>query len=106
MARRKKTTRRKNGLPHPSITALAGGLIIANRINQGADKETTITGALAEGNFDSAVKRFMAYTPALVTTSGGQTALIQGIGVATVGAFIRKSLPMVKLGGSKIYARI
>lgn len=105
MARRKKSYRRKT-IGHPSLTSLMGGLIIANRINQGADPASTITGALMKGQFDSAVNRFLAYTPAMVTSAAGQKALIQGIGVAVLGAGVRKALPNVRLGTSKLYARI
>lgn len=105
MARRKKSYRRKT-IGHPSLTSLMGGLIIANRINQGADPASTITGALMKGNFDAALNRFLVYTPAMVTSPAGQKALIQGIGVAVIGSAIRKGLPNVKLGTSKLYARI
>ena len=106
MARRKKSRSRRKGLPHPSLTSLMGGLIIGNRINEGADPKSTITGALMKGQFDVAINRFLVYTPAMVTSSAGQTALVKGIGVAVLGSAVRKALPNVKLGGSKIYARI
>ena len=93
-------------MPHPSLTSLAGALIIAKRINEGASSESTITGAIQAGNWDSALKRFMVYTPDLVTSSGGQTALFKGIAIATAGGFVRKALPNVRLGFGKVYARI
>ena len=106
MARGKKNSRRKKSMPHPSLTSVAGALIIAKRINEGASADSTITGAIAEGNWNTALNRFMVYTPDLVTSSGGQSALFKGIAIATAGGFIRKSLPNVKLGFGRLYARI
>ena len=105
MARRKKNYRRKS-ITHPSLTSVAGALIIAKRLNEGASPDSTVTGALASGNLNSALTRLMVYAPDLVTSTAGQSALVKGIGVATVGGFIRKALPNVKLGIGKFYARI
>ena len=106
MARRKKSRSRRKGLPHPSVTGLAGGLIVANYINQGNDSASTVTGALQSGDIDLALRRFMAYTPALVTSRKGQEALVKGIGVSVIGAGLRRTFKGVKLGTSKLYLTI
>ena len=96
----------RKSIPHPSITGLASGAIIANVLNEGASPGTTVIGALQQGNIETAARRFLDYAPYLVTSKDGQKALIQATGIAVLGAVVRKHIPNVKLGGSKIYARI
>jgi len=96
----------KRSIPHPSVTGLASGALIANALNQGADPGTTVIGALTDGNIELAGKRFLDYAPALVTSKAGQKTLIQATGIAVLGAMVRKHIPNVKLGSTKIYARI
>ena len=96
----------KRSIPHPSITGLASGAMIAHYLNEGANPASTVIGALQEGNLESATKRFLDYAPALVTSQKGQKTLIQATSIAILGAFVRKHVPNIKLGGSKIYARI
>ena len=96
----------RKSMPHPSVTGLASGALIANALNQGHDPGTTVIGALMDGNIEQAGKRFLDYAPALVTSKAGQKTLIQATGIAVLGAMVRKHIPNVKLGGSKIYARI
>ena len=107
--RRRTTTgarRMKRRMPHPSITGLASGAMIAHYLNQGANPSTTVIGALKDGNLESATNRFLDYAPALVTSKQGQKTLIQATGIAILGAMVRKHIPNIKLGGSSIYARI
>ena len=96
----------KRSIPHPSITGLASGAMIAKALNEGDKPGTTVIGALTEGNIDLAGQRFLAYAPALVTSKIGQKTLIQATGIAVLGAMLRKHIPNVKLGSTKIYARI
>ena len=96
----------KRTIPHPSITGLASGALIATALNQGHDPGTTVIGALTDGNIEQAGQRFLKYAPALVTSKQGQKTLIQATGIAVLGAMVRKHVPNVKLGGTKIYARI
>ena len=96
----------RKSMPHPSVTGLASGAIIASALNEGSQPGTTVVGALTEGNIELAGKRFLDYAPALVTSKAGQKKLIQATGIAVLGAMVRKHIPNVKLGGSKIYARI
>jgi len=93
-------------IPHPSITGLASGALIAKYLNEGNSPGTTVIGALMDGNVESAGKRFLAYAPALVTSKPGQKTLISAVSIAVIGGFIRKAAPNVKLGGTKLYARI
>lgn len=96
----------KKSIPHPSITGLASGALIAKYLNSGNSPGTTVIGALMDGNVESAGRRFLDYAPALVTSKQGQKTLVSAIGIAVVGGFIRKAVPNVKLGGQKIFARI
>jgi len=96
----------KKSIPHPSITGLASGALIAKYLNEGASPGTTVIGALMEGNVEMAGKRFLDYAPALVTSKQGQKTLISSIAIAVAGGMLRKVAPAVKLGGTKIYARI
>jgi len=93
-------------IPHPSITGLASGALIAKYLNEGNSPGTTVIGALMEGNVDLAGRRFLDYAPALVTSKPGQKTLVSSIAIAVAGGLIRKAAPNVKLGGQKIYARI
>jgi len=96
----------RKSIPHPSITGLASGALIANYLNEGNSPGTTVLGALMEGNVELAGKRFLDYAPALVTSKQGQKALVSSIAIAVAGGLIRKAAPNVKLGGSRIFARI
>ena len=96
----------RKSMPHPSITGLASGALIAKALNQGADPGSTVIGALTQGNIELAGKRFLDYAPALVTSKQGQKTLIQATGIAVLGAIVRKHVPNVKLGTTKLYARL
>jgi len=93
-------------IPHPSITGLASGALIAKALNQGADPGSTVIGAIMDGNIELAGKRFLDYAPALVTSKQGQKVLVSSIAIASVGAVLRKALPNVKLGSTRLFARI
>jgi len=96
----------RKSMPHPSITGLASGALIAKALNQGADPGSTVIGALTDGNLELAGKRFLDYAPALVTSKAGQKTLVAATGIAILGAFVRKQVPNIKLGGSRLYARL
>jgi len=96
----------KKSMPHPSITGLASGALIAKYLNEGASPGTTVIGALTEGNLELAGKRFLDYAPALVTSKQGQKTLVAATGIAILGAFVRKQVPNIRLGGSRLYARL
>jgi hypothetical protein len=96
----------KKSIPHPSITGLASGALIAKYLNEGNSPGTTVIGAIMAGNIETAGKRFLDYAPALVTSKQGQKTLISSIAIASAGAFLRKALPNVKLGSTRLFARI
>jgi len=96
----------KKSIPHPSITGLASGALIAKYLNSGNSPGTTVIGALMDGNIETAGRRFLDYAPALVTSKQGQKTLISSIGIAVAGGLLRKAAPNIKLGGTKLYARI
>ena len=97
---------RKKPMPHPSITGLASGAIVLDWINSGGVTNASVVDALKAGSVELATDRFLHYTPKLVTSSTGRKKLVTAIGVAALGAITRKHIPNIKLGGSKIYARI
>jgi len=95
MARRKMIT------PHPSITGLAAGFTILDEMNRG-----DVIGLALTGKASAAVQLLSNNAQALVKTPSGRTSMIQAIAIAAAGAWARKALPGVKLGSTKIYARI
>jgi len=96
----------RKSIPHPSITGLASGALIAKALNEGDKPGTTVIGAIMAGDVELAGKRFLDYAPALVTSKQGQKTLVTSIGIAVLGGVLRKAAPNVKLGGTKLYARI
>ena len=96
----------KRSIPHPSITGLASGALIANFINQGPTTGASVLQAAKEGDFEKATNRFLVYSQKLVTDPTGRSDLISAITIAAGGALVRKMIPNIKLGGTKIYARI
>jgi len=96
----------RKSMPHPSITGLASGALIAKALNEGHDPGSTVIGALTAGNIEQAGQRFLKYAPALVTSKQGQKTLIQATGIAILGAIVRKHVPNVKLGTTRLYARL
>jgi len=93
-------------MPHPSITGLASGALIAKALNEGADPGSTVIGAVMDGNIELAGKRFLDYAPALITSKKGQKTLVTATGIAVLGAMVRKHVPNIRLGGSRLFARI
>jgi len=122
MARRKKNARRRKAIPHPSITGLASGLIVGNSLNAGYPfhdpvkfgvgagtphhyTDTVIQNAMA-GDFSGAFSRLSHNASELVTARGGRAHLSKAIGVAVVGAGIKKFIGSPKLGFGKWYFTI
>jgi len=93
-------------LPHPSITGLASGAMIANYLNYGDTPQNSVIGALSTGHYETAARRLSNYSVALVGSNKGRKVLVGAIGIAVIGAFVRKQIPSVKLGGKKLYATI
>ena len=87
--------------PHPSITGMAAGFSLVDRLNRG-----DVIGALLKGNLSDAAKDFSLNSQLLVTSDPGRKALVQAIGIAAIGTWARKALPATKIGGSKFYFKI
>jgi len=98
---------RKMMTPHPSITGMAAGFTILDDLNKGVNKATTdvITLALT-GKASAAINLLSKNAQDMVKTPAGRTSMVQAIAIAAAGAWARKALPGVKLGSTKIYARI
>lgn len=120
MARRKKARRKSNGMkiPHPSVTGMASGLLIADTLNSGYrhtggeqkglahHRKDTVVQNLTDGDLNGAFKRFSHNATELVTSSSGRRVLGLSVGVATVGAVARKLAGNPKLGGTRLFFRI
>jgi len=87
--------------PHPSITGLAAGFTILDDLNKG-----DVIGVALQGKASAAVQLLSTNAQNLVKTPAGRTSMIQAIAIAAAGSWARKALPGVKLGSTKIYARI
>jgi len=107
MARKRTFYSRKRAMPHPSITGLASGLTVAQYINTGGGSTagTTVL-KLLKTNPTTALEMASANTVNLATTDVGKKVLSSAIVLAFAGGVARKWFPSIKLGGSKIYARI
>jgi len=126
MARRKKSTKRRKSIPHPSVTGLASGLIIGNALNggypfsssylQSADRldltgkphhyqDTVIQNAMS-GEFGAAFDRLSHNARELVVAKGGRELFGKAIGIALVGAAAKKFIGNPKLGFSRFYFTI
>jgi len=93
-------------IPHPSITGLASGAMIATYLNYGDTPQNSVIGAISTGHYETAAKRLSNYSVALVGSNKGRKVLVGAVAVAIAGAFVRKTIPNVKLGGKKLYATI
>jgi len=118
MARRKKNTKRRKSIPHPSITGLSSGLILANALNAGYPAHDPLRGgephhrgnsvinAATDGNGSVALQRLSHNARELVMASGGRKLLGQAIGIAVVGKIIKNSIGNPRLGFGKFYFTI
>jgi len=104
------TRSRKMFIPHPSITGMAAGFTLLDDLNKsvtgGAFGAGTVIDEALKGNFNKSFVTLSANAQNLVKTTTGRTALLQAVGIAALGAWARKALPNVKIGGTKLYARI
>ena len=117
MARKRNTTRRKTGMkiPHPSITGLASGAIVALALDKGYTSHVgawghhagdSVTKNLAAGQIRLATQRLLHNATELVGTTGGRKQLGTAIVMATGGAIARKWAGNPKIGGQKLFFRI
>ena len=105
---RKRTYSRKRSMPHPSITGMASGLSVAQYLNSGggAQTGTTVLKLLTKSDLSGGLQMASANAVNLVTSDVGKKVLTSAITIAAVGGLARKWFPNIKLGGTKIYARI
>ena len=108
MARRRTYSRRKPAMPHPSITGMASGLSVAQYLNSGggAQTGTTVLKLLQKSQLSDGLQMASANAVNLATSDTGKKVLSSAIVLAAAGGLARKWFPNIKLGGSKIYARI
>ena len=98
-------------VPHPSVTGMAAGFTLLDDLNKSAvgaraGASGTVIAEALKGDFNRAFVTLSSNAQNLVKTTSGRTSLLQAVGIAALGAWARKALPNVKIGGSKIYARI
>ena len=107
MARRRTYSRRR-AMPHPSITGMASGLSVAQYLNSGGGSQTgtTVLKMLGKSQLSEGLQFASANAVNLVTSDVGKKVLSSAIVIAAAGGLARKWFPNIKLGGSKIYARI
>ena len=108
MARRRTYSRRKPAMPHPSITGMASGLSVAQYLNSGggAQTGTTVLKLLQKSQLSDGLQMASANAVNLAMSDTGKKVLSSAIVLAAAGGLARKWFPNIKLGGSKIYARI
>lgn len=99
---RRKTYRRRPAMPHPSITGLAAGLSVASYLN--SNSGNVIQNALSQPA--EAFKDLANNAQSMIKTDPGRATLASAIVIAAAGGWVRKALPSIKLGGSKIYMRV
>ena len=104
--------KRKMSIPHPSITGMAAGFTLLDDLNRsvggagGFAVGGTVLDDTLKGNFPRALTTLSANAQNMVKTPSGRTSLLQAVGIAALGAWARKALPNVKIGGTRLYARI
>lgn len=118
MARRKKNTRRRKSIPHPSITGLASGLIVGTALNAGYPasdparggephhKGNSVINNLMNGDVSASLNRLAHNASELVTADGGRKQLGKAIGVALIGSAAKKFIGNPRLGFGKFYFTI
>jgi hypothetical protein len=105
---RRKRTMSKMKIPHPSVTGMAAGLNIVNYLNDAGGSYTgdSVLKNLQAGDYFQALNRFRHTAAALVKWPSGKKALGESIGIAVIGAGVRKLAGNPKLGGTKLYFRV
>jgi len=105
---RRKRTMSKMRIPHPSVTGMAAGFTILNYLNDAdGGYSNSVLNEVSRGDYQKAFKRLMSTSRALVKWPSGKKALGESIGIAVIGAGVRKVAGNPKLGFSnKLYFRI
>jgi len=94
---------------------MGAGLMIAQSLNSGYPSEASpqghhhadsVTDNLQKGDLTRAFNRLSHNAIELVSKPSGTKVLVKGIGIAALGAGIRKVAGNPKIGGNKFYFRI
>ena len=97
-------------IPHPSITGMASGLAIATYLNKGSTgtggQSPGVIGQLQDSKFGAAIEQTAVNAMNLATSEGGRKVLTGAIALAAAGGVVRKWVPSLKLGGTKLYFKI
>ena len=95
-------------MPHPSLTGMASGLSVAQYLNSGGGSQTgtTVLKLLGKSQISEGLQFASANAVNLVTSPTGKKVLSSAIVIAAAGGLARKWFPSIKLGGSRIYAKI
>ena len=95
-------------MPHPSITGMASGLSVAQYLNAGGGARTgsTVIKFLQKSQLSDGLQMAAANAVNLATTDTGKKVLSSAIVLAAAGGLARKWFPNIRLGGTKIYAKI
>ena len=108
MARKRTYGRRRPAMPHPSITGMASGLSVAQYLNAGGGAGTgsTVIKFLQKSQLSDGLQMAASNAVNLATTDTGKKVLSSAIVLAAAGGLARKWFPNIRLGGTKIYAKI
>ena len=95
-------------MPHPSITGMASGLSVAQYLNTGGGSSTgsTVIKFLQKSQLSDGLQMAANNAVNLATTDTGKKVLSSAIVLAAAGGLARKWFPNIRLGGTKIYAKI
>ena len=95
-------------MPHPSITGMASGLSVAQYLNSGggAQTGTTVLKLLQKSQLSDGLQMASANAVNLATSDTGKKVLSSAIVLVAAGGLARKWFPNIRLGGTKIYAKI
>ena len=89
---------------------MASGLAIATYLNKGSTgaggQSPGVIGHLQDSNFGTAIEQTAVNAMSLATSDGGRKVLTGAIALAAVGGVVRKWVPSLKLGGTKLYFKI
>jgi len=112
---KRRNSKMRKGIPHPSITGMASGLAIAAYLNAGESVKgkfgTTIVTEgvikdITDGQLGIAFNTLAANAVDMIGTDAGRKTLVTAGLVAAAGAFARRQFPQLKLGGNSLYFRI
>ena len=99
-------------MPHPSLTGLASGAMVLSWLNSKSgwtgrtEGKESVSSWLMKGNIDKAFNRLLENTKTLFKPGHGLPVATGAVALAVAGSIARKHIPNVKIGSSKVYARL